>query len=251
MVGARKGHNDSDPGWVHSVEVRLAGRLKRLDTPEIVWLRSHKQCVILHCACARYRLRFWFIHFIRRYVISRKDSSELVLSVTNLMHRPGTSETFAEVVPAPADLGNALIGVPEGTDIDMNVRLESVVDGILVTGDAVVDVHGECSLCLDPIDYEMSADIQELFVFEKAPEGGPEDEVDEQYAVEGETLDLEPALRDAVILQLPFQPVCRETCQGLCSECGARLEENPGHHHEALDPRWSALQGLLSAGTEN
>ena len=78
------------------------------------------------------------------------------------MHRPGTSETFAEVVPAPADLGNALIGVPEGTDIDMNVRLESVVDGILVTGDAVVDVHGECSLCLDPIDYEMSADIHEL-----------------------------------------------------------------------------------------
>ena len=108
------------------------------------------------------------------------------------MHRPGTSETFAEVVPAPADLGNALIGVPEGTDIDMNVRLESVVDGILVTGDAVVDVHGECS-----------------------------------------------------------QPVCRETCQGLCSECGARLEENPGHHHEALDPRWSALQGLLGTGTEN
>lgn len=85
------------------------------------------------------------------------------------MHRPGTSETFAEVVPAPADLGNALIGVPEGTDIDMNVRLESVVDGILVTGDAVVDVHGECSLCLEPIDYEMSADIQELFRVREGP----------------------------------------------------------------------------------
>lgn len=51
--------------------------------------------------------------------------------------------------------------------------------------------------------------------------------------------------------QLPFQPVCRETCQGLCSECGARLEEDPGHHHEVLDPRWSALQGLLSEDTEN
>ena len=97
----------------------------------------------------------------------------------------------------------------------------------------------------------MSTNIQELFVFEKAPSGGSEDEDDEQYAVEGESIDLEPALRDAVILQLPFQPVCRETCQGLCSECGARLEEDPGHHHEVLDPRWSALQGLLSEDTEN
>ncbi len=68
-----------------------------------------------------------------------------------------------------------------------------------------------------------------------------EDEVDEQYAVEDDSIDLEPALRDAVILQLPFQPVCRDTCQGLCADCGARLEDDPGHHHEVLDPRWSTL----------
>ena len=92
-----------------------------------------------------------------------------MVSVTNLMHRPGAMETLTEVVPAPADLGNALIGVEEGSDIDLDIRMESVVDGILVTGSVVVDVHGECSLCLDPIDYEMSANIQELFVFEKAP----------------------------------------------------------------------------------
>ena len=193
----------------------------------------------------------WFIHFVRRNAISRADASPLVVSVTNLMHRPGTMETLTEVVPAPADLGNALIGVEEGSDIDLDIRMESVVDGILVTGSVVVDVHGECSFCLDPIDYEMSANIQELFVFEKAPAGGPEDEVDEQYAVEDDSIDLEPALRDAVILQLPFQPVCRDTCQGLCADCGARLEDDPGHHHEVLDPRWSALQGLLGADTEN
>ena len=194
---------------------------------------------------------FWFIHFVRRRAISRADASPLVVSVTNLIHRPGTMETLTEVLPAPADLGNTLIGVEEGSDIDLDIRMESVVDGILVTGSVVVDVHGECSLCLDPIDYEMSANIQELFVFEKAPAGGPEDEVDEQYAVEDDSIDLEPALRDAVILQLPFQPVCRDTCQGLCADCGARLEDDPGHHHEVLDPRWSALQGLLGADTEN
>lgn len=197
------------------------------------------------------KMGLWFIHFVRRNAISRADASPLVVSVTNLMHRPGTMETLTEVVPAPADLGNALIGVEEGSDIDLDIRMESVVDGILVTGSVVVDVHGECSLCLDPIDYEMSANIQELFVFEKAPAGGPEDEVDEQYAVEDDSIDLEPALRDAVILQLPFQPVCRDTCQGLCADCGARLEDDPGHHHEVLDPRWSALQGLLGVDTEN
>ena len=197
------------------------------------------------------KMGLWFIYFVRRNAISRADASPLVVSVTNLIHRPGTMETLTEVVPAPADLGDALIGVEEGSDIDLDIRMESVVDGILVTGSVVVDVHGECSLCLDPIDYEMSANIQELFVFEKAPAGGPEDEVDEQYAVEDDSIDLEPALRDAVILQLPFQPVCRDTCQGLCADCGARLEDDPGHHHEVLDPRWSALQGLLGADTEN
>ena len=197
------------------------------------------------------KMGLWFIHFVRRNAISRADALPLVVSVTNLIHRPGTMETLTEVLPAPADLGNALIGVEEGSDIDLDIRMESVVDGILVTGSVVVDVHGECSLCLDPIDYEMSANIQELFVFEKAPAGGPEDEVDEQYAVEDDSIDLEPALRDAVILQLPFQPVCRDTCQGLCADCGARLEDDPGHHHEVLDPRWSALQGLLGADTEN
>lgn len=197
------------------------------------------------------KMGLWFIHFVRRNAISRADALPLVVSVTNLIHRPGTMETLTEVLPAPADLGNTLIGVEEGSDIDLDIRMESVVDGILVTGSVVVDVHGECSLCLDSIDYEMSANIQELFVFEKAPAGGPEDEVDEQYAVEDDSIDLEPALRDAVILQLPFQPVCRDTCQGLCADCGARLEDDPGHHHEVLDPRWSALQGLLGADTEN
>ena len=184
--------------------------------------------------------------FIREFVISRKDSSPLKISVRDLSHRPGTMETLEGVVPAPKDFGNALIGAEEGADIDLDLRLESVVGGILVSGTATVDVNGECSLCLDPVSETVSADIQELFVFDKAPVGSSEDEEDEQYAVEDDLIDLEPALRDAVILKLPFQPLCKETCQGLCSECGMRLEEDPGHHHEVLDPRWNALQGMFN-----
>ncbi|TFU24113.1 DUF177 domain-containing protein [Rothia nasimurium] len=179
--------------------------------------------------------------------MSRKDSSPLKISVRDLAHSPGAMETLDEVLPAPSDFGNALIEAEEGSNIDLNVRLESVSDGILVTGTATVTVSGECSLCLDPVNFDVTADVQELFVFEKAPEGGPEDEVDEQYAVENDEIDLEPALRDAVILQLPFQPVCSDSCQGLCSECGARLEDDPEHHHEVIDPRWNALSALLDA----
>lgn len=154
-------------------------------------------------------------------------------------------ETLEETVPAPESFGNSMLEVPAGSDITLGLRLESVHDGILVSGVASVDVHGECGRCLDPIDYPVTADLQELYVFESVDQGEPEGEADEQYEVQDDAIDLEPALRDAVITQLPFQPVCREDCQGLCSECGARLEDDPEHHHEVTDPRWSALSGLF------
>jgi uncharacterized protein len=54
-------------------------------------------------------------------------------------------------------------------------------------------------------------------------------------------------LRDVVVPALPFQPVCRDDCPGLCSQCGARLADDPEHEHDVVDPRWAALQGLLEA----
>ena len=187
--------------------------------------------------------------FHQESVISRENSSPLTIGVRDLEHRPGTMRRLEEVVPAPENFGNALIGAPEGSDIDLDLRLESVHDGILVSGTAAVAVHGECSRCLDPIDYDLDVDVQELYVFDPAADGGEDSEDDQMYEVQDETIDLEPMLRDAVITQLPFQPVCREDCQGLCAQCGARLEDDPGHHHEVLDPRWSALSGLLEQDT--
>ena len=187
--------------------------------------------------------------FHQESVISRENSSPLTIGVRDLEHRPGTMRRLEEVVPAPENFGNALIGAPEGSDIDLDLRLESVHDGILVSGTAAVVIHGECSRCLDPIDYDLDVDVQELYVFDPAADGGEDSEDDQMYEVQDETIDLEPMLRDAVITQLPFQPVCREDCQGLCAQCGARLEDDPGHHHEVLDPRWSALSGLLEQDT--
>ena len=69
--------------------------------------------------------------------------------------------------------------------------------------------------------------------------------MDETSRLEGDLLDLEPLLRDAVVLALPFQPLCQDDCPGLCVECGARLADDPDHGHETqIDPRWAALQGL-------
>ena len=91
----------------------------------------------------------------------------------------------------------------------------------------------------------MVADFQELFVYEES------DAEDEALRMEGDLLDLEPVLRDAVVLSLPFQPLCRDDCPGLCVECGARLADDPDHQHdEAIDPRWAALQTLGEATDE-
>ncbi|GAA3312574.1 DUF177 domain-containing protein [Arthrobacter bambusae] len=151
--------------------------------------------------------------------------------------------TLTEHVPAPSDLGVALIGVQEGSDIELDLRLEAVHEGILVSGTVFAEVKGECGRCLDPLAYDLEVNVQELFFYEGVELSDEEDD-EEQRRVEHDLIDLEPVLRDAVVTMLPFQPVCREDCQGLCSICGVRLEDEPGHHHEDLDPRWAALAEL-------
>ncbi len=155
-------------------------------------------------------------------------------------------------VPAPAGIGIMSIGVPEGSGIELDVRLESVIEGVLVSGTARVQLTGECSRCLDPISDELEVDLQELYAYEEtdargrpvAHEPGEDDEDDEQRRMVGDLLDLEPVLRDAVVLDLPLAPVCREDCPGLCPQCGFRLEDDPEHQHDVIDPRWAALSRL-------
>jgi uncharacterized protein len=152
---------------------------------------------------------------------------------------------------APVGLGIEVLGVPEGSQVELDLRLEAVMDGVLVTGTATADLEGECARCLDPIEDQVTVDLQELFLYDDAPDhrsGAEADEDDDVSRLEGDLLDLEPLLRDAVVLALPFQPVCREDCPGLCVECGARLADDPEHHHGApVDPRWAALEGLAGS----
>ena len=116
------------------------------------------------------------------------------------------------------------------------------MEGVLVTGTAKAGLEGECARCLEEIHDDVVVDFQELFVYE---ESDTAEEDSGTSRLEGDLLDLEPLLRDAVVLSLPFQPLCQDDCPGLCTECGARLADDPGHQHdEAIDPRWAALEGL-------
>ncbi len=148
-------------------------------------------------------------------------------------------QRVSRTVPAPADLGLDVVGVPEGEDVELDMRLESVMEGVLVSGTAHAPLAGECVRCLEDFEGDFEATFQELYVYpgEDADEGTPR--------LEGDLLDLEPVLRDAVVLALPLQPRCREDCPGLCVQCGVRLADDPGHRHELTDSRWAALQDLL------
>jgi len=166
-----------------------------------------------------------------------------VLDTHELGRRPGSQRQVSLTVPAPADLGIDVLGVAEGSPVDIDLRLEAVMEGVLVTGTAHAELTGECARCLEPITDEVDAGFQELFVYDSGRSADDED--DEVRRLEGDLLDLEPLLRDAVVIELPFQPLCSDDCPGLCPECGARLADDPDHAHEAAtDPRWAGLAAL-------
>ncbi|WP_441250084.1 YceD family protein [Kitasatospora sp. McL0602] len=182
----------------------------------------------------------------------------LVFDTHELGRRPGSMRKVSRTLEAPEGLGIIdVIGVPEKSDLKLELRLESVVEGVLVTGTAEARVEGECVRCLEPVDDAIDVEFQELYYYAESDERHrsrtgvaddlEEDSDDETYRLEGDFFDLQPVLRDAVVLALPLQPVCQEDCLGLCSECGARLSDDPTHHHDAADPRWAALQGLSAA----
>ncbi len=157
--------------------------------------------------------------------------------------QPGNERTVNLSVKAPADVGHDVYGVPEGSTIEIELRLDVIMDGVLATGTISAHASGECVRCLDDIGENFTANIQELFVFEDATE--------EDYALEDEQVNLEPVLREAVLQALPRDPWCGPECPGLCPACGARLADDPEHTHgEAIDPRWASLSQLTDTELE-
>ena len=133
--------------------------------------------------------------------------------------------------------------MPEGAELRIDVTLEEVTEGVLVTADVLAPLAGECARCLDEFTSSIEVGFRELFA------AGADGAEDDGYRLDGDLLDLEPALRDALVLELPLSPLCSADCAGLCARCGIRLADaEPGHRHSAEGGVWAALKDLLPAG---
>lgn len=169
----------------------------------------------------------------------------LVISTRPLSRSPGSLHTEHRTAPAPAGLRTELVGVPEGAELTLDIQLEAVSEGVLVTGTVRAPLTGECARCLEPLRQAAEVPFAELYNYEQVR--GPDS--DDGYSLEGDLLDLEPVLRDALVLALPLAPLCRDDCPGLCAECGVQLAKaGAGHGHAAgIDPRWAGLAQHVTA----
>ncbi|MFC8042294.1 YceD family protein [Nocardia sp. NPDC057353] len=178
-----------------------------------------------------------------------------VLDTRSLGRRPGTMRELHRQVTAGERIGLDMVHIPEGADIDLDLTLQAVSEGVLVTGTVSAPLAGECSRCLEPFTDSVELPITELFAY---PDSATEQttEEDEIYRMVDDRLDLEPVVIDAIGLELPLQPLCTPDCAGLCPECGVRMAiAGSGHGHETLDPRWAGLAKFASdpaggAGTD-
>lgn len=167
--------------------------------------------------------------------MSKFKTTPFTLGVYDLVHRPGQMREQTLTIPAPEKLGEGLVAVEAGSPLEVEARLESVHEGILVSADVSATASGVCGRCLKDIEQSIEVDFQELFAY-SSEEGF-------DYEVHDDHVDLEPLIRDAVVLALPFQPVCRVDCPGLDPETGERLAEHPEREsRESVDPRWAALR---------
>ena len=175
----------------------------------------------------------------------KRSPSPLVFDVSRLGRRPGEMMTVDQTVPSPSRIGLELIAIEAGADIDLDLRLQSVSEGVLVTGSVRAPTRGECSRCLGPLTGDVEIALTELFAYPDSITESTTAE-DEVGHVVDQTVDLEQPIVDAVGLALPFAPTCSPDCPGLCPDCGVALASaEPGHHHDRIDPRWAKLAGMV------
>ncbi len=158
------------------------------------------------------------------------------IPVADLLHRPAAARAIDVRAPL-ADLRGPGAEVPAGVPVAVDATLERISDGIVLRGTVRAGWRAQCSRCLADVDGEISAHVDELF--EPHPLDG------ETYLLDVDVVDLEPLVRDALLLELPANPVCDDDCAGLCPTCG--IDRNTGTcdcHDEELDPRWARLRSL-------
>lgn len=170
--------------------------------------------------------------------MAKKKFSPFSVGVKDLLHQAGEMRELTLDIVAPEHYGEAMAVVAEGAPLRIELRLEGLHEGILVTGEVHTVAQAQCVRCLDDVQLTHQVDFQELFAYSG-------DEAD-SYTVDHDALDLEGIIRDAIVLDLPFQPVCEEECFGLNPATGEKREAPAGESSGTeIDPRWQELTKLL------
>lgn len=160
------------------------------------------------------------------------------VDVRELVGHPGASTRHSMDEPV-AGVATELCRVPDDRNVAGDLLMEGVVEGVLVSGVLSCTVVQTCARCLKPSDVGYVFDVRELF----GPGAGPGDD---QYPLPAEGfIDLEPMIRDAVVLSMPFSPLCVPECLGLCPRCGGdRSLGECSCPADVADERWTALAGI-------
>jgi uncharacterized protein len=183
---------------------------------------------------------------VSRSVEHLDPRAPLVVDTHELGRRAGSMLELQRDLDAPPGWGLELVSVAPGSDVSLDIRLESVMDGVLVSALLSAPLVAECGRCLQPVTDSLEVSFTELFLYEPDPDD------DEQPTVDGDLIDLEPIVHDAVVLALPLNPLCRDDCAGLCPRCGVRLDDaEPDHGHELTDTRWAALAALAEQNPQS
>ena len=179
------------------------------------------------------------------------DPGSFRVSLTHLPRRPGNMWDADLEFVAPPELEVGMAKVVPASKMPAQIRIESVLDGVLVNLDFDFEVEAECARCLEPVMWTDHSRVTELFLYEETDSRGRVvqacDDASEEltlFYVQDDAVDLLDSVRDAIVLDLPLSPLCRPDCLGICPQCGDKLEGAP-HDHATTDHRWAALEGLL------
>ena len=171
-------------------------------------------------------------------LIAVRNLPSLSVDVAELLRRPGASESV-QTDQVLAGIAVPLARISDDSPLWLDLRLEALVDGIHVSGTIRAAAAVQCRRCLKVSEAPLHLDLAETFLYPG------EGEADEPYRVVNEQIDLESAVRDAVMLALPLNPLCTDGCRGLCTTCGADLNEvDCGHSQDPVDIRWAGLEQL-------
>jgi len=184
--------------------------------------------------------------------------SVFLFNTHDLPHRAGEMREYELDLKITEAVGVDLLSVKPGEIIEVDLRIQAVEEGVLATARVIADATGECTRCLKPIIWPIDESFTELYYYESSSskstkkhssrgKSKKDEEIDldedELSFLDGDDIDLEPAIRDAIILNLAVNPLCSEDCPGLAEKSGENWAYlSASQSQTPTDQRWAALK---------